>query len=67
MKTVSVCLDGVQTYALETKIVKIRVILISAPVIAHTSGHQVVKVKKKPINILEGLENSQLRKLKYSA
>ncbi len=67
MKTVSVYLDVVQTYALKTKIAKIRVILISATVITHTSGHQVVKVKKKPINILQGLKNSQLRKLKYSA
>ena len=45
----------------------IRVVLGSAMIIAHTSGHQVVKVNKKPRNILEGLKISQLRKLKYSA
>ncbi len=66
IKTVSVCLDRVQTYAFMTKIANIRVILNSATVVAHTSGHQVVKVKKKPINILQGLKHSQLRKLKYS-
>jgi predicted transcriptional regulator len=57
----------VQTYTFMTKKVKVAVVLGSAVIIAHTSGRQVVKVNNKPINILEGLENSQLRKLKYSA
>ena len=67
LKSVSVGLEMVQTYKFRTNKVDLRVVLISATMITHTSGRQVVKVKKKPINILEGLKNSKLRKSKYSA
>ena len=59
VKTVSVCLDMVQGYALEIKRVEKRVIVYSTKMTTHTRCLQVVKERKKPLNILQGLMNSQ--------
>ena len=55
-KTVSVCLDMVQTYALGVKRVETRVIVNSEAMTTHTRCLQAVKVRKKPRNILQGGE-----------
>ncbi len=59
VSTGSVCLDLVQTYALKIKRVDTRVIVHSEAMTTHTRCLQVVKVRKKPRNILQGLKNSQ--------
>ena len=56
--TLSVCLDGVQTYASTIKRVETRVNVASA-MTPPTSGHQVTIVMKKLLNILQDLCFSQ--------
>jgi hypothetical protein len=67
VKTLSVYLDKAQTYSSKKKIAKVRVYLLLEAVLTHMSGLQVVKVKKKQINILQAPNNSQSRNLKYSS
>ena len=59
MTTLSVCLDMVQDYALEIKREYTRVFVNSTAITTHTRCLQAVKVRKKPLNILQGLKNSQ--------
>ncbi len=59
MKTLSVCLDIVQDYAFKIKRVEERVFVNSASMTTHTRCLQVAKTIKKPLNILQGLMNSQ--------
>ncbi len=59
MTTLSVCLDGVQDYALKIKRVETRVIVHSSKTTTHTRCLQVAIAMKKPRNILQGLMTSQ--------
>ncbi len=57
--TLSVCLDGVQTYASTIKRVETRVIVNSEAMTTHTRCLQVAIVMRKLLNISLGLITSQ--------
>ena len=57
--TLSVCLDGVQTYASTIKRVEKIVIVNLEAMTTHSRCLQVAIVMKKPRNILQGLNGSQ--------